>query len=73
MFEAGGLVDEPFVRSHDQLTAQHLWSCYAYESFVPQVHVSGRKPPECVREPGPQVVESLHVVHRKGVGTSRTR
>jgi hypothetical protein len=73
MFEAGGLVDEPSVRSHDQLTAQHLWSCYAYENLIPLVHISGSKLPKCVREPGPQPVEPLHVVHRKGVGTSRTR
>ena len=73
MFEAGGLVDELCVRRQNQLTAQHLWSRYAHEIFVPLVHIAGLRPPKRVREPGPQPVEPLHVVHREGAGAARTR
>jgi hypothetical protein len=50
--------------------AQQGWSCNAYWSLMLQVGMTGCGPPECVREPGTQPVEPLHVIHGEGMGAS---
>src|ERR1700732_1672552 len=64
--EAAGLVDDPPVGRQDHLTAQYGCSCRGYWSLILLARIAGRRPPECVCEPGPEPIEELNVVHRKG-------
>jgi hypothetical protein len=71
LFDAGRLKNEFCVSRQNQLAASHRCSCGADWSLILLARITGIRSPECVREPGPQRVKTLNVVHRKGARAAR--